>query len=280
MPQIKSESSAADSEHISGALKDYGKPNRNTLNLSVFSDDGQQPQKKRRVDVLDISSIEKKLDEIRNKVDSKLTIQNQSTDESSTSRRKTNKNGKATTPATDMQQQNSSKGGDFDYSKVDFKKFQGGSQRPQPNNQFKSKFHGKVNNAATCRTCELRCKYFIRSISIFRGRTTRPINSSIKCFRSATSAKRNEPYTNKSCFFRWILFRLVKYVFLSWEKKITKYNSNLNWCRAHGFFYSFRHQFSVSHSAHRLLVVLGSLTATMVHWCRSIRMPVRSNEKK
>lgn len=33
---------------------------------------------------------------------------------------------------------------DYDYSKVDFSKFQGGSQKPKPNTEFKSKFNGKV----------------------------------------------------------------------------------------------------------------------------------------
>lgn len=142
--QIRPISSSIDSEHITGALKDYGKRNSDTLNLSKISDDGQQPQKKRRVEVLDISSIEKKLEEIRNKVDNTLAVQNPQADESSTSKRK-NKKDKAKTPTADTQQ-NSDEAVDFDYAKVDFKKFQGGSQRPQQNNEFKSKFRGKVCN--------------------------------------------------------------------------------------------------------------------------------------
>lgn len=101
------------------------------------------------MDALDISSIEKKLDEIRNKVSSTMDQQTKSTDESSTSKRKNNKKGKATTPAADTQQ-NSNKTADFDYAKIDFKKFQGGSQRPQQSNEFKSKFHGKVRYATVC----------------------------------------------------------------------------------------------------------------------------------
>lgn len=42
--------------------------------------------------------------------------------------------------------QASSRPVDFDYSQVDFKKFQGGSARPQQNAQFDSKFRGKGKN--------------------------------------------------------------------------------------------------------------------------------------
>lgn len=34
----------------------------------------------------------------------------------------------------------------FDYSKVDYSKFQGGSHKERPNTEFKSKFHGKVSS--------------------------------------------------------------------------------------------------------------------------------------
>lgn len=41
--------------------------------------------------------------------------------------------------------QSSNKPVDFDYSQVDFNKFQGGSHKHQPNNEIKTKFHGKVS---------------------------------------------------------------------------------------------------------------------------------------
>lgn len=121
-------------------MKDYGKSNRAELNsnnaIVTANDDGNEdelPLKKRRIDVLDLSDIEKKLGEIRKNVDEKLTKQKQST------KKQKNKNAP---PQQGPQSSNKSVG--FDYSKVDFKQFQGGSQRPQQSNDFKSKFQGKV----------------------------------------------------------------------------------------------------------------------------------------
>lgn len=58
------------------------------------------------------------------------------------SNKKKNKRNKGNTPKV---AQSSNTPVQFDYSKVDFSKFQGGSHKERPNPEFKSKFQGKVS---------------------------------------------------------------------------------------------------------------------------------------
>lgn len=135
-------------------LKDYGKQkstaNDSLVRLNVIPDI-EQPEKKIR---FDLSSIESKLVEIRSnveevleKADKNAASHSKDTQTKSINNKRKNKKGaieKASHSQKGNSAQSSSKPVEFDYSKVDFKKFQGGSQKPQQNSDFKSKFHGKV----------------------------------------------------------------------------------------------------------------------------------------
>lgn len=78
--------------------------------------------------------------------------------------------------------QQSSKSVPFDYTKVDFKRFQGGSQHNTSGDQANSKFHAKVNFIIDF--------YIYFTISnfnyYFRGKIRRTLRNLIKCFLLVT----------------------------------------------------------------------------------------------
>lgn len=110
-----------------------------------------QPAKKRRIEEV----IDAKLSAIRQSMESadqpSQTTQDCGNDEAQEpnnsnkkNKKKNKKNNKKNGAANNATKQSSGKPVEFDYSKVDYKQFQGGSQKPKPETEFKSKFHGKV----------------------------------------------------------------------------------------------------------------------------------------
>lgn len=97
------------------------------------------PEKKRRLE----DSIESKLQQIRHKVDEtqKPTTSQHTTPKSKKNKKKRKSNESV---AADIQlNPMPNPAVDFDYSNVDFKAFAGGSQKPNGQKEFKSKFKGK-----------------------------------------------------------------------------------------------------------------------------------------
>lgn len=93
-----------------------------------------------------------------------------------------NRQNNASSTSTNSTQQSSSKPVEFDYSSVDFKKFQGGSQKQQPNPEFKSKFHGKVNVLNYLKKFKRKSVFIYFSFFFyFREKITKRINNSTKC---------------------------------------------------------------------------------------------------
>lgn len=125
-----------DDDAYRGPMKNFEKPKSDVQN----SPDQQPPAKKRRVDGDSGDSINAKLNEIRNNMDSKdqSSAHNAQSPSKKDKKKKKNKN-KLAQQNTDEQ----STQPDFDYSNVDFKKFGGGSIVEQKN-EIKMKFHGKV----------------------------------------------------------------------------------------------------------------------------------------
>lgn len=108
----------------------------------VVDDEHIQPTKKRRID--DGANAQGRSNE-----DSEMAAvqpaQNQTNNgRNGTPNTKKNKKKNKLNLSGQKGAQSSNKPVDFDYTQVDFNKFQGGSHKNQPNNEIKSKFHGKV----------------------------------------------------------------------------------------------------------------------------------------
>lgn len=97
---------------------------------------------------------------------------------------------------------------EFDYSKVDFKKFQGGSQKSQQQQlDIKSKFIGKVRIIwSNDSKITMKHKLLTYSLFYFRERITKQINNSINYFHSAIHTKRSEQWQFGNYFCSSILF--------------------------------------------------------------------------
>lgn len=126
-------------------MKDYEKSPANGSNSP-----GKEPlAKKRRIDTESIDPIEAKLKEIRENMgseDQPIEISDTSVEESPKKKKGKGKNkNKNKNKNQSAMQQGPTKDNqsDFDYAKVDFKKFGGGSITEQKND-IKMKFHGKV----------------------------------------------------------------------------------------------------------------------------------------
>lgn len=136
----------SEEEVYRGPLKNYGKASKNEPTTPSKS----PPAKKRRVDNIPDDSIEAKLNEIRNHMQSEDQPPNSADANAKTTpktkknkNKKKNKMGKIKTEEQETPDQSEQQ--DFDYSNVDFKKFGGGSITEQKN-EIKMKFHGKVRD--------------------------------------------------------------------------------------------------------------------------------------
>lgn len=107
-------------------LKDLEKKHKRIADDSIADND--EPQQKKHKKNIDVDSIEAKINEIRQSVENGSQISKKD--------KKKNKNRTGNQPQS---QQN-----EFDYSAVDFTKFQGGSKQHQKQQEIQTKYRGKV----------------------------------------------------------------------------------------------------------------------------------------
>lgn len=135
-------------------LKDYDKKLPKTSDSKALAsstaieseEDEVQPTKKLRPNDSQLSSNSGDLSDPNSSTNNTPQKQADTSTSGSKKNRKRNRKGKK----VDNKPQSSNPTGnrppvEFDYSKVDFKKFQGGSQKPQQPLDIKTKFMGKVN---------------------------------------------------------------------------------------------------------------------------------------
>lgn len=171
-------------------LKDYDKKVQKSIDTKPSAEtesehDEAPPAKRQRVD--DVQKNKSSSSDNKSNSNSSPEKQTDASTSMSKNNRKKNKKGKMIDNKPQSSSQTSNKPVEFDYSKVDFKKFQGGSQRPQQSLDIKTKFMGKVSSGRiSLAHSHLKITLFL----LLQGKNSKANKQFNKLFKFSTSNKK------------------------------------------------------------------------------------------